>query len=206
MFISFVCFVSISKRKLELALWMTVEFKHARSEALTQEAVQAAKSKDTFISTLSHEIRNPLNLIKGSIDYMMLVVENPQHLSMIKDGKLGCEILLNLVNNVLDAAKLRSDKMEISLSETRFAQIVENVLTVNSENIKTKNIDAQAFIDQDLPHTIRTDPSRTHASDDESILERPKVHWQQWQDPFARSLVYIRHCCRSALITDKNNV
>ena len=98
---------------------MTVEFKHARSEALTQEAVQAAKSKDTFISTLSHEIRNPLNLIKGSIDYMMIVVENPQHLSMIKSGKLGCEILLSLVNNVLDAAKLRSDKMEISLSETR---------------------------------------------------------------------------------------
>ena len=148
------------QRKIELNIWKLAHSNNLMSEALTQEAVQAAKSKDTFISSLSHEIRNPLNLVKGSIDYMLATVEDLKYHTVLKNAKLGCGVLLNLVNNVLDAAKLRSEKMELSFSETDFTHIVSSVLSINSENIEARKMNAQAFIDKDLPPKIWTDPSR----------------------------------------------
>lgn len=64
------------------------------------------------------------------------------------------------MNNVLDAAKLKSDKMEIAPVETDFVRVVEKALTINSESLKEKEIFAKAWISQELPELIWLDPSR----------------------------------------------
>jgi len=68
--------------------------------------------------------------------------------------------LLNLVNNVLDAAKLKSDKMEISNIETNSIDIIKKVFTVNSELLKDKDLFAKAYIDDNLPSVLWIDSSR----------------------------------------------
>ena len=148
------------QKVIESAVWEAAHTNYTRSEALTQEVLQAAEAKDTFVFSLSHEIRNPLNSVRGSIDYLVEVVQDLDHRRVLKNAKLGCEMLLNLLNNVLDAAKLKAEKMELSYSETNFVQIVKNLFIVNSENLKAKNIDAQAFVDKDLPKEIWADSSR----------------------------------------------
>jgi len=101
-----------------------------------------------------------LNSMTGSIDYLLSVAKDPSILKVLRNAKLSSEILLNLINNLLDAAKLKSDKMEVAAVETNFDEIIQKVFTINSENLLAKDIFAQAFIDKRLPQQLWTDPSR----------------------------------------------
>ena len=160
-----VLFITISaaftlQKSIEINIWKIAHTNYMRSEILTREVLQASRAKDVFVSSLSHEIRNPLNSIKGSIDYLLEVIASPEQSKMLQNAKLGCEILLNLANNALDAAKLQADKMELSYSTASFRTVVEKAFMINSETLRSKNIHLKAFIDRNLPETMRIDPSR----------------------------------------------
>ena len=148
------------QKNIELNLWELARKNYERSENLTREVVQAAEAKDTFISSLSHEIRNPLNSLNGSIAYLMDVMKEGPHRKMLKHAKLSGDILLNLVNNVLDAAKLKSEKMEISYTETKIESVIEKVFSMNSEALENLKITAEAYVTDHLPHALWIDPSR----------------------------------------------
>ena len=150
----------ILQKSIEVNIWKIAQINHMRTETLTREVLQASRAKDVFVSSLSHEIRNPLNSIKGSVDYLLEVITNPQQTRMLQSAKLGCEILLNLANNALDAAKLQADKMELSYSNASFRTVVEKAFMINSETIRSKNIHLKAFIDRNLPEIMRIDSSR----------------------------------------------
>jgi len=156
----FLCVQCLIQKSIETSLWEVAQINYEKSENLTKEAVQAVEAKDMFISSLSHEIRNPLNSMTGSIDYLLSVSKDPCVLKVLRNAKLSSEILLNLINNLLDAAKLKSDKMEVTSVETNFDEIIQKVFAINSENLIAKDIFAQAFIDKRLPQQLWTDPSR----------------------------------------------
>ena len=117
----FCCFITMGvltlQKVAEAEIWQLAQENYAKSEFLTKEVVQAMEAKDAFVSMLSHEIRNPLNSLKGSIEYLLQVIKNHEYIQVLKNAKMSGDILLNLVSNVLDAAKLKSDKMEIVCME-----------------------------------------------------------------------------------------
>jgi signal transduction histidine kinase/CheY-like chemotaxis protein len=141
-------------------LWQLAQDNYRKTEEIAKEVLQAAKSKDTFVSSLSHEIRNPLNCMNGSIDYLLRVVENPAHLQILNNAKVSGEVLLNLLNNVLDAAKLKSDKMELAYSESSSLDSIKKVLVIYSERIKQKHLGVNVFVDKCIPPVVWIDPSR----------------------------------------------
>lgn len=155
-----VCLISIIQKNMETHIWSVAQENYQKSQQLTQEVISALEAKDTFISTISHELRNPLNSLKGSVDYLAQVVKNQDQLMILRNAKLSGEILLNLVNNILDAAKLKSDKMDIACMDSNLAEIIEKVLNINSQALKDKKIFAQAFIDEALPRALWIDPCR----------------------------------------------
>jgi len=152
--------IAIVQKTLEMSLWTLARENHQKSENLTKEVITALQAKDRFISMISHEIRNPLNALKGSVDYLLQVVKDAEHQKILRTAKLSGEILLNLVNNILDAAKLKSEKMEVSYMETNLVDIIKKVLKVNTELLKDKELSVQAYIDEDLPRDLWIDPSR----------------------------------------------
>ena len=152
--------VSIAQKAVESEVWKLAQENYMKSENLTQEVVQAMEAKDTFVSMLSHEIRNPLNSLKGSIDFLLQVVKDYEYIQVLKNAKMSGDILLNLVSNVLDAAKLKSDKMEIACTETDLIETVKKVYTINSEKFKEKELSVRAFIDEAVPRLLWIDPSR----------------------------------------------
>ena len=136
------------------------QLSYEKSEELTKEVLQASKAKDVFVSSLSHEIRNPLNALNGTIDYLLSSVSNLGHIVMLKNAKLSGEVLLNLANNVLDAAKLKAGKMDVSYTKGNFGDIIKKVFTINSESLRNKKITAEAFLDKNLPRVLWIDSSR----------------------------------------------
>jgi len=155
-----ICFLSIFQKMTEAHIGSLAQNNFEKSEKLTKEVVQAMEAKDTFISMISHEIRNPLNALKVSIDYLLQIVKDQTQIKILKNAQLSGEVLLNLVNNVLDAAKLKSDKMEIVCTETDFVSVIEKAFTIHSEPLKYKEIFAKAFIAKNLPELLWIDPAR----------------------------------------------
>jgi len=152
--------LAIFQKTLEIKVWSLAHENYNKCENFNKEMILAMEAKDRFISMISHEIRNPLNALKGSVDYLMQVEGNPGHIKVLKNAQLSGEILLNLVNNVLDAAKLKSDKIEIHRSQTNFIEIVKKVFMVNSELLKEKKLVVKAHIDEKLTRNILIDSSR----------------------------------------------
>ena len=85
-----------------------IELKEAK-----ETAEKSLKVKDEFLSNMSHEIRTPLNALIGFTDLLLesdLNQEQQEHLETMRNSG---EILLSLINNVLDLAKLDSNKLEV---------------------------------------------------------------------------------------------
>ena len=148
------------QKDIECNLWRLLNENYQKSQNLTKEVVHVINSKDTFVSSLSHEVRNVLNSLNGSVDYLLSVLKDSQHLQTLKNARMSGEILFNLVSNALDAAKIRADQLELSYGHANFEDIVQKVFGVNSENFKSKNIFAKAFIDSHIPKNLWIDSGR----------------------------------------------
>ena len=118
--------------------------------------------KSDFMATMSHELRTPLNSILGFSDLLGAIesldekqkrfVENVQ-----KSGKL----LLDLINNILDLAKIESGKMDVRLTDFDVGQLIVTQCDMARPLTERKNIDLDAEIEPNLP-PMHQDQGRVH--------------------------------------------
>ena len=81
--------------------------KHARAA----EAANAAKSQ--FLANMSHELRTPMNAILGMIDVALPKAIDPTVQDCLQTAKGSADLLLTLLNDLLDSAKIESGKLEL---------------------------------------------------------------------------------------------
>lgn len=104
-------------------------------EAALAEANTASKAKSEFLTSMSHELRTPLNAILGFAQILQTDSTNPvtkaqhKHIDYIIDG--GSH-LLNLVNEVLDLAKIEADQIDLSLEDVEANDIVADCVTLTT--------------------------------------------------------------------------
>ena len=97
------------------------------AEAVAQEANQA---KSAFLANMSHELRTPLNAIIGYSEMLQEEARDDGNESYLPDlGKIlvSGRHLLELINGVLDLAKIESGKMEVHLEDFDVAELVKGV-------------------------------------------------------------------------------
>jgi signal transduction histidine kinase len=101
------------------------------SEQLTvalREADYANRTKTEFLANMSHELRTPLNAILGfseMIECQMLGPVNVRYVAYAHDIHRSGEHLLELVNDVLDLAKLEAGKLEIRETDLSLPDLIE---------------------------------------------------------------------------------
>src|SRR6202142_1488178 len=95
-------------------------------ELMAAQAQAANKAKSMFLSTMSHEIRTPMNAILG---YSQLMLRDP---NLGSDGKKNLKIinrsgehLLNIINDVLDMAKIKAGRMQLKLDTFDFRALLQ---------------------------------------------------------------------------------
>ena len=120
---------------------------------------EAHKHKDYFLSTMSHELRTPLNAILGFSQALNLQYFGPLNETQIKHVSLinsSGEHLLDLINDILDIAKIDAGTVKLNIESFTISEIIENVISINTSQFSNKNISCEYIIDPDIK-TINAD-------------------------------------------------
>ena len=129
---------------------------------LEEKMHEASRLKSEFLANMSHELRTPLNAIIGFAELMFRGKAGPladdQH-EYLGDILTSAKHLLQLINDVLDLAKVESGKMEFRPDRVDLAQLVGEVRDVLRGLVSAKRQVVTATIDPEVAH-VRVDPAR----------------------------------------------
>ncbi|MCX7941316.1 MAG: ATP-binding protein [Endomicrobia bacterium] len=121
---------------------------------------QIDKMKDDFIHSITHDLRNPMTSIRGFIKLLSDGLAGPineQQKKMLDTMDRASFKLLNMINDILDVAKLEAGRMELNLEMTNLVKIVNSVLEVQQPLYERKNLKV-TFIPQKEEIFILADP------------------------------------------------
>ena len=129
-------------------------------EAARQQALAASKAKTEFLSSMSHEIRTPMNAILGMADLIGesdLNSEQRRYLdTIISNGNA----LLELINSILDLARVESGRMNLEAVEFDVVELTEKVADTLAVRAHEKGIELAVRFSADLPATLVGDSLR----------------------------------------------
>ena len=123
------------------------------------KAIAAEKAKSYFFSTVSHDIRTPLNAIIGFSEMLQMGIKDPEEEAKALDSiVVSGHTLLELVNDVLDLSKLEAGKMELHPEPTDVAKLVKGVTT--SFELATMRTSVQLRMEVGEMPFLKLDPQR----------------------------------------------
>jgi PAS domain S-box-containing protein len=121
----------------------------------------AAQARDRFYAAMSHELRTPINAILGFLDILLAGVYGPlaekQEEGLIRAQRAGRH-LNELVDDVLDLARIEAGRMEIRVEETSFPAVIDEV--VETVRALADQTGSKLSIHGPAHHEIRTDSRR----------------------------------------------
>ena len=118
--------------------------KEKKQEAALREAYYAAesasKAKTDFLSSMSHDIRTPMN---GIIGMTAIAASHLDDKERVKDSlekiTKASRHLLSLINEVLDMNKIESGKVQLAEDEFNLSDLIENLINMTSSQITEHN-------------------------------------------------------------------
>ncbi len=113
-----------------------------RLQAAAVEAEAANRAKTDFLSTMSHDIRTPMNAIIG---LTTIAEKNLGDVESVGDNlrkiTMASNHLLTLINDILDISKVESGKLNLSPLTFSIVETVENLVNLSQPMVKEKNIE-----------------------------------------------------------------
>jgi signal transduction histidine kinase/CheY-like chemotaxis protein len=125
-----------------------------------QEAINASKAKEYFLSNMSHEIRTPLNAILGFVSLLRDETTNPRYQQYLDIISNSGENLLNIINDILDFSKLRSGEFTVDPQPFNIHDEISHTMELFVPSANSKNITLTSFIDPAIPYEIVADALR----------------------------------------------
>ncbi len=112
--------------------------------------------KSDFLATMSHELRTPLNSIIGFSEVLDSIksLDDKQRRYVQNIQKSG-RVLLDMINDILDLAKIESGKMEVRLADFRIDNVVQAQCDFFRPQTERKNIDLEVDVEPSLPELFQ---------------------------------------------------
>ena len=126
--------------------------KHDELEEARRQAEEASRLKSDFLANTSHELRTPLN---GMIGFLRLVLDNmaddeEEKTEFIQESHKSALHLLNLINDVLDIAKIEAGKMDLDMSAVSLNELLRETEQSQRPHVERRGLS----FDIDLPATL----------------------------------------------------
>ncbi|MGF1522404.1 MAG: ATP-binding protein [Leptolyngbyaceae cyanobacterium] len=125
--------------------------KHRELEDARRQAEEASRLKSEFLANTSHELRTPLN---GMIGFLKLILDGmaddpEEQQEFLHEAHRSAIHLLNLINDVLDIAKIEAGKMQIDMTQVKLRELFLDVENFTRPQAEQKGL----TFDLDLPPT-----------------------------------------------------
>lgn len=122
------------------------------------EAADVAKSQ--FLATVSHEIRTPMNGVLGMLQMLMDTELDTTQQDFVVTAQESGKVLINLINEVLDLAKIESGRIELEAVPFDVRDILDNVISLFYEKSQAKGIELAVLVSDQVPDVLIGDPWR----------------------------------------------
>ena len=130
-------------------------------EAALDEAERLARLRSEFMARMSHELRTPLNGILGYAQILLGESKlNERQDGMVNVIRQSGEHLLNLINDILDFAKIEAGKQKLSLSDVPLRGFLHNIADIVGVRAEQKRLAFSCDIATDVPEGICADEMR----------------------------------------------
>lgn len=124
-------------------------------------ADKANKAKSHFLTSMSHDIRTPMNAIIGMSDIAMKNIDNPDKASdCLRKVQLSSKHLLGLINDILDMTSIESGKLVIENRDVALHQLISECVSIIQSQIKAKKQNFDVFIEDIIAEHIYSDSIR----------------------------------------------
>jgi signal transduction histidine kinase len=119
-------------------------------QAARTAAEAANKAKSNFLANMSHELRTPLNAVIGFTDVMCHEtfgpIENPRYREYVSLIHNSGQYLLDLINDILDMAKIESGKFELNLKDFDLAETIGECIQTMAERAASAGVGVNASL------------------------------------------------------------
>jgi PAS domain S-box-containing protein len=125
-------------------------------------ALNASRLKSQFLANMSHELRTPLNSIIGYTQFVLDDRQRPLQQDQQEDLRRVLSAgrhLLDLINGVLDLARIESGRESVSISRFPLRELVESVIDAVAPMAKSKALPLECRMEDDLPQ-FQTDENK----------------------------------------------
>ena len=131
----------------------------AAEEALRE----MSRKKDDFLANMSHELRTPMNAVIGLAGLLqMSKTLSERDRKFVDTLKISADNLMELINDLLDFAKIESDSMELEQVEFDLAEQVERIISVMNVKAQEKRIALKLHYPASMKRHYIGDPLRIH--------------------------------------------
>jgi len=147
-----------------LAFWFfdISDQKQAAQELLAAKAAAeaASRAKSMFLANMSHEIRTPLNAVIGFTELLLETPLTETQKQYAQHASQSGAVLLDIVNDVLDLAKIEAGKLDLDPCPTNIVAFVKLTTELIAVQAARKGLDFTVEVSPDVPQWLFLDPVR----------------------------------------------
>ncbi len=146
---------------LGMVLDITDRKRAEESLAAAKAAAEAANAaKSLFLANMSHELRTPMNAILGMIDVALPKAIDPTVRDCLQTAKESADLLLTLLNDLLDSAKIESGKLELESAPFSLRRMLDRTARVLAVRASEKGLAFYCRMPDTTPDAVIGDQMR----------------------------------------------
>ena len=146
--------VSISFVSVTLVIILIIGYLMIKARKAQIQAEKANAAKSDFLFNMSHDIRTPMNALLGYSELMKRELTDPKLLDYQEKMEQSGNLLLSIINNVLDMARIESGKMELDENYVKISDIYLGVYRIFQIEAEKKGIHLEMEYDVLHEHVI----------------------------------------------------